>query len=77
VVCEGTVAQFVRAAEDGVMKVLLARRKVLVAVDIASFLLQRKAHLVRAHGASRKYLTLEQGSFVGFAMAVMLDPVDP
>jgi hypothetical protein len=59
------------------MKASLANGKVFVAMDTTSFLLQRETHLQRAGGASRKNLALEQGSFVGFAMAVMLDPVDP
>jgi hypothetical protein len=46
-------------------------------MDVASFLFQRKAHLLCADRAGRKNLALQQGSFVGFAMAVMLDPVDP
>jgi hypothetical protein len=64
-------------AEDGVMKASLACRKVFVALGATSFLLQREPHLLRANGASRKNLALKQGGFVGFAMAVMLDPVDP
>jgi hypothetical protein len=40
-------------------------------------LFQRKAHMMGAGGAGGENLALEQGGFVGFAMAVVLDPVDP
>ncbi len=59
------------------MKVSLAGRKIFVVMDLASFLLQRKAHVIGAGSAGGENLALQQGSFVGFAMALMLDPVDP
>ena len=64
-------------AEDGVGQASLADREVFVAVDIVSFSLQREANLLGACGAGRKNFSLEQCGFVGFAMAVMLHPVDP
>lgn len=64
-------------AEDGVTKASLADRKIFVAMDVVSFPLQREANLLCAGGAGRKNLALEQCGFMGFTMAVMLDPVDP